>query len=118
MHKGKVVKFSSKIYTINGWDYRSEEFTNNSINKVVSSHALEEMPSYEGFITPRDLILTQDVDRINPYTGEKFDTLEKGRVLKYTSKILINNVWYYRTEHMTNNKQDVVVPSYATGEVL
>ena len=118
LRKGEVMKFSTKIYTINGWNYRTDEFTNDGTNKVIPSDAIEEMPTYERFITPRNLILTQDTDRINPYTGKKYDTLEKGRILKYTSKIFIDGVWYYRTEHMTNNKQDVVVPSSATGEVL
>lgn len=118
LKSGTVLKYSSKIYTINGWAYRSEDLTNQNADKVVDSDALEELPGYEDFITPRNLVLTQDVDRINPYTGVKYDTLEKGRVLKYTSKIYINGVWYYRTENMTNGNQDVVVPNSATGEVL
>ena len=63
------------------------------------------------------MILNQDIERINPYTGDVFDKLEKGRVLKYTTKIYINNQWYYRTENMTNSKSDVVVPAYATSEL-
>ena len=108
---GSVMKFSTKINTIKGWSYRTKEMSEQNIDNTIPSDALEEMPKYENFITPRDLKLNQDTDRINPYTGEIYDTLEKGRVLKYTSKIYINNKWYYRTECMTNASENVVVPS-------
>ena len=71
---------------------------------------------YEPFINPRYMILSRDVDRINPFTGEVFDSLEAGRVLKYTTKIKRGDEWYYRTELCTGANIDAVVPASAVNE--
>ena len=68
-------------------------------------------------IKPIYLRLTKNVDRINPFTNEYYDTLEKGRTIKFTSKIQINDDWYYRTENNTINNINAVIPASATEEI-
>ena len=118
MKKGEIHKFSTKINNYDGtMYYRTEDDSNKGVDRMLVYDAIEELPSYEPFGNPREMVLKENTDRINPYTGEYFDTLEEGRVLKYTTKIFINDQWYYRTEHMTNTNQDIVVPASAVDEV-
>ena len=74
-------------------------------------------PHYEPFITPRYMTLKSNVNRINPFTGEVFDSLEAGRTLKYTTKIQLADGWYYRTEVCSGAGIDAVVPASALEEV-
>lgn len=114
---GEAIKYTSKILINNKWYYRSEDSTNKREDVVVDSGSLTELPDYEAFINPRSLITSEKVDRINPYTGEKYDELEEGRTLEYTTKIFINEEWYYRTRHMSENGMDVVVPASSLSEL-
>ena len=118
LESGRILKYTTKIFIRDKWYYRSEVCTNSRLDVVVPADALEEMPVYEEFISPRNMILTKTVKRINPYTKEVFDTLEKGRILKYTTKIMIDNQWYYRSENCTNGNLDVVVPAEALDEAV
>lgn len=115
--KGKIIKFTSKILIDNKWFYRSEDSTRKGDDVALISDALIEVPIYQNFITPRSLILNKDTERINPYSGEVYDRLEKGRVLDFTTKIIINGTWYYRTRYMSDLKMDVVVPASSLNEL-
>ena len=63
------------------------------------------------------MILSSDVERINPYTGELYDKLTRGRIIKFSTKISINGKWYYRTEHNSLNNIDAVVPADTVKEL-
>ena len=112
LEKGRILKYTTKIRGVDGWYYRSEDSTKDGTDAVVPADALEEI-SYEPFITPREMTLKRDVDRINPFTGEKYDTLKRGLTLKYTTKIRRADGWYYRSETCTNVGIDAVVPADA-----
>ncbi len=117
LSKGRIIYFSQKIIIDGKTYYRTEHNTNNHIDAVVPADATKPAPEYENFQNPRQLKIKSTVNRINPYTGAYYDTLLAGRVIKFTTKIKINNVWYYRTEHNTNNHIDAVVPASAVSEL-
>ena len=106
------ITFKGVTYYITEYDV---EHSNSEIG--IAEADLEPVPVFQPFENPRYLRLTQDTNRINPYTGEYYDTLEAGRVLMFTTKIYINGAWYYRTEYMTENNESVVVPQSAVEEI-
>ncbi len=108
---GDIIKFNNKIVINNKWYYRSESATRENNDIAISSDALEELPEYQNFISPRKMTIAAKTNRINPYTGEIYDYLEAGMKLDFSMKIYINNKWYYRTKYMSDNGMDVVVPA-------
>lgn len=115
--KGEITKYTSKTNVGGRWYYRSQEMTDDAIDAAVLSEDLEEVPYYQNFVNPRLLRTSEAVDRLNPYTGEYYDTLRQGEILMYTTKIFIDGVWYYRTKFMTDECLDVVVPAVFVEEV-
>ncbi len=119
LEKGRVIDFASKI-EINGMlYYQTKHNMDNEVNAVVPASALATVDEYTyiDFESPREMELSTKVDRINPYTGEKYDTLESGRIIKFTTKVYLNGQWYYRTEHNTVNNINAAVPAWAVKEV-
>jgi hypothetical protein len=116
--KSRVIEFGAET-TIDGTKYYQTE--NNRINNINAAVAakdlvlLSEYP-YENFINPRKMMIAQQINRINPYTNEYYDTLDAGKIIKFSSKILLDGQWYYRTEHNTINNIDAVVPAWAVSE--
>ncbi|MBR3204303.1 hypothetical protein IKF81_01310 [Candidatus Saccharibacteria bacterium] len=104
----KTTNFNGKTYYITEFDsvYNNSEYG-------IESSSLSEAPQYEDFVNPRYMTLTKTTNRINPYTGEKYDTLDAGRTIKFTTKIKIGDKWYYRTEHNSTNNIDAVIESSA-----
>lgn len=117
LKKGKTLRYTSKILIDNKWYYRDGEATSNRVDRAVLSETLEEVPMYQNFINPRKMILKETVNRVNPYTQEVYDTLNDGRVLEFTTKIFINDQWYYRTRYMSDSNLDVVVPAASIREL-
>ncbi|MBQ6355060.1 hypothetical protein IJJ18_01395 [Candidatus Saccharibacteria bacterium] len=109
--EGRELKFTSKISVNGEWYYRTEHNTTYGINAALPASVLEKLPSYEPLINPREFKLVKDANRINPITGSYYDTLAKGRVLKFTSKIFVNGEWYYRTEHNTTYGINAALPA-------
>ncbi len=121
LQKDRKIKFASEITINNTTYYRTENNTINNINAGISKEYLSEVIapeiSYENFISPRQMVLTRTVDRINPFTKEIYDTLQKGRIIKFSTKIFIDGEWYFRTEINTRDGIDAVIPSNAIGEI-
>jgi hypothetical protein len=60
--------------------------------------------------------LSKNVARINLETGSTFDTLQKDRVIHFSSKIMYKNQWYYRTTHNTGTNSPFGIPASSVGE--
>ena len=114
---GMIRRFTSKICVNGRWYYRTELMTNANSNAVIPAEAIVEAPQYVEFMNPRYLKLKNTVNRVNPYTGDVVDVLPAGMVRKYTSKIKVNGKDYYRTEAMTNAKQDAAILAEALMEM-
>lgn len=114
---GTARLFKKKI-TLNDKDYYQTEFDyKNNILAFIDGENLESECSYVDFEKPRAMKLMTKVDRISPLSGERFDTLEAGRVIEFSTKVLINNEWYYRTKYNTEHNQDYVIPAKYITEV-
>jgi len=116
LNKDMIYTFSSFII-VNGIKYyRTEHNTKNNIFAAVEEKYLKEV-HFENFVYPRYMVLKDDTARINPVSGDVIDVLEKNRVIKYTTKILIDGLWYYRTEHNSLHGICAVVPADAVDEI-
>ncbi len=115
---GMIREYTSRIFIHGKWYYRTAWATDNDINAAIPESVLMKMEEkYEPFINPRYLRLKYDVNRVNPYTGEYYDSLRKGTILMFTSKIYVWGNGYYRTEWMTDRNIDAGVPSWLVEEV-
>lgn len=117
LEKGRIIRFSSKILIDDKEYYRTEYNTINKSNVAILKDNLVSLGKFEPFDSPREMKLMQDVDRVNPFTGEVNDRLVNGRVIKFSSKVYVDGVWYYRTEYNTINYADIAIPSWAVGEL-
>lgn len=66
---------------------------------------------FEAFETPRNMTLTQDVQRINLDTGKVVDRLQRGRTIHFSSKVRFKGEWYYRTTFNTDEKTPFGIPA-------
>ena len=98
---GTILTYSSKIFANGKWHYRTEHNTRFGINAAVDSELLTDVADFEVLENVETRRLLKNVSRVNPYTGSIYDTLPEGLVLGFSSRININGVWYYRTEHNT-----------------
>ncbi|MDO4746777.1 MAG: hypothetical protein Q4A70_00310 [Candidatus Saccharibacteria bacterium] len=110
LYSGRMYEFASKINIDNTHYYRTKHNTLNDINLGISEEELEKS-IFVDFEVPRDLIIKENVERINPLTGEVFDELKKGSRIRFITKVLINGIWFYRTEHNTKNHLFLVIPA-------
>lgn len=107
--------FINKKTLINGvWYYQAE--VDNNTSRFFNSSNLQNV-CYVPFEGPRNMQIKKDVVRFNPYTSAQYDTLRRGAVIAFSTKIYINNQWYFRTAHNTLNNVDAVVPASAVGEL-
>lgn len=112
LYKAKIIS-DGKVYYQTEFDYGN----NNSAYLVDGEGLISADEIYIPFETPRALRLTQTIDRINPVTGERYDTLRAGQVIEFAQKAYINGKWYYRTKHNSENDIFVSIPASATTEV-
>ena len=108
---GRKISFMSRIYTNGQWYYRTEYNTNEQTNYVVPISALNEI--YTKMTQPKYFTVVRQIDRINATTGEKYDTLEAGKLIQFSSQIYINNKLYYRTSYNTEHNENLVIPADA-----
>ncbi len=109
LKKGKILKIKTTV-SLDKDDlyYRTKHNTDNDIDAVLPAKDTQKV-EYEDIVEPITMTTTDKVNRVNPFTGEYYDTLEKGRVLNFSSKIKIGEKWFYRTVHNTTNKIDAVI---------
>lgn len=70
----------------------------------------DESARYVSLDVPRYMEVAEDVDRIKS-NMEIYDKIEKGRILKFTTKTILNDgTACLRTEFATNNKEDACIP--------
>lgn len=114
--RNKVYNFGSYTVLDGVKYYRTIYDTEQEADAAISENDLTEV-NFVSFDNPRTLIVIRDVERINPITGELIDIIKGGRVLKFVTKIFINNEWYYRTEHNTDNNICAAIPADSVKEI-
>ena len=111
-----IYKVASSIKIGNTVYYRTEHNTLNDIQAAISEKDIV-FVDFIDFETPRYMRIKARVNRINPITNEKIDSLEAGRIIKFVTKIFINGEWYYRTEHNTINNLCMAIPASSVEEI-
>lgn len=109
--KGINARFIDKI-TVNGATlYRTEYDSKNNNNLFITSSGVSEI-DYQPFVEPRFMRLDKDSTKINPATQQSNDTtLPKGTQLKFTSKITVANILYFRVEADTDSNTPIALPA-------
>lgn len=117
LKKDRRLFFSSQT-VINGITfYRTKADTDDGKNKGVPSTALQEVP-YVNFTKPRWMQLKTNATKIDPRTGVNTATnWTAGHQEKFTSKIYVNDQWYYRNESDTTGDVSAGVPSSAIEDI-
>lgn len=59
----------------------------------------------------------RDTTEIDAARGSRGASITKGTQLRITTKIFINNAWYFRSEHQTTAQQPLAIPATDVGEV-
>ena len=115
--KGKVLTFTTRILVNGVWYYRTAHNTANGISAALPENVLAEVPQYQSMTNPRNLMLSQSANRIDPITGSYYDRLPKGKILTFSSKILVDGVWYFRTANNTASGVSAALPESVLVEV-
>ncbi len=113
---GSSYVFSSYAVSNGMKYYRTEHNTANGLYQGVSEREMENAV-FTNFEEPRYMRLKGVTKRVNPITGEVYDTLEAGREIRFTTKIMINGKWYYRTEFNSNHDEFYVISSDDVAEI-
>ncbi|QQG50920.1 MAG: S8 family serine peptidase [Candidatus Saccharibacteria bacterium] len=76
------------------------------------------LPTYSPLQDPRQMWLSEATQKTNLLTGEKSgEVLSRERIVRFTTKTLVNGVWYLRSEHDTNNSFHFGIPFSALREM-
>ena len=115
---GTQLYFVDKTFVNGQWYLRTEYDKSNNINRGILQNSLSEIP-FETFSEPRYLEITADTNKINPLTRwvdatQVFPT--KTRML-FKGKVLINDIWFYRTAYDQDKNRTLSVPADKTREV-
>jgi hypothetical protein len=123
---GTILFINKKTFYDNEWYFQANS-DNGTLWFVKSSDLTSGLPTsgppsgslvkYVSFEIPRNMRLATSAVRINPYTKEPWDTLPAGMVIHFSTKVLIDGQWHYRTTHNTQNNIDAVIPSTAISEI-
>lgn len=108
---GVVMNYSHKTVTSSLRAYQSKDDHDNNRPVGIESSNLLDTKCFEPFVQPRIMKLSRQTVKINPYTGTKDVMLPLGMERKFTSKILIGNTWYYRTEADTTGNRALAIPA-------
>jgi len=83
--------------------YRTAYDTQYGYNKVIPASLLEQIP-FTPLDTPRTMTITRDTYKVDPSTSKHTDgPYSKGSTILFKTKILINGMWYFRSDYDTTN---------------
>lgn len=115
--KGLQIEFKDSV-TISGKTFfRTKYDYDHNTDLAFSSEDISEI-DFIPLDTPRKFRLTTDTAKVYPKTGMSYSvTHAKGTEIFITSKILINNTWYFRSEFDTNAGTELAIPAYLLAEL-
>ena len=94
-HFTKKILWKEQLY------YQTEYDATNGTALVLPANVLQEEYPFIDFENPRNLCAKKDTQKVNPYTKETTTAILQGQSIKFTTKIMVNEQWYYRTEYDT-----------------
>ena len=115
---GTQLYFVDKTYINGQWYIRTEYDKHHNLNQGVPQSALGEI-AFQSFSEPRYLEATRDTQKTNPITRwwDQSQTFPKNSRTLFKGKVLINNVWFYRTAYDQDRGQSLSIPADRLKEV-
>lgn len=114
---GVIIEFASKIVTSDGKVYyRTLSDTRNNKPQAISAEDLSE-DLFADFVLPRNLVANRDTNAVDFIGSETCESIEKGNISYYVSKIFSGTEWFYRTQASKDSGSNCVVPASALSEV-
>lgn len=114
---GTQINFSQRIVVNGKVFYRTAFDSQANTNLAVPEDMLKEI-EWITLDTPRTMELAVATAKTYPTTGDKYPlTHPVGQQIKFTTKILVNGVWYLRTEFDTQNNTSLGIPQSMLREV-
>jgi len=113
---GTDLFFVDKI-TINGADYYRTSYDQKAgANSYITATAIQSI-SYTKFEDPRYMQVDNDTTKLDPLTDTTGDNVTSGTQDKFTSKILVNGSYYYRTDTDTTSNTSMAIPAKDVTEI-
>ena len=112
--QAKHLMITRKVKVNNNWYYQSQ--TDEETMKFINSKSFNSS-CFNNFENPRKMVITEGTHKVNPFTLEEREKIEKDSVISLSSKILIQNRWYYRTAFDTVRNIDSVIPASSFKEL-
>ncbi|HSW92110.1 MAG TPA: hypothetical protein VLG09_05690 [Candidatus Saccharimonadales bacterium] len=96
--------FVDKININGDWYLRTEYDRAHGIDRGVPQADVAEI-QFQPLDTPRYMELSKNANKINPrnWVSNLGQTFSAGTTFKFTSKMFVNGVWFYRTEYSDTN---------------
>lgn len=115
--RGDKIRFTQKIWIAGQWHYRSEFDALNGHDFSVPASRVSEV-TYQAFDQPRYLVTTTSSQRVNPATSQLSGaSIGQSTELRFSSKTLINGMWYYRTVDDTTANSSLAIPASHLQEI-
>lgn len=90
--------------------YQTETDANHLVSFGFPASLLEEV-RFTNFSDPRDLVLNKDSCKINIFTDQQSDCFSAGLTRRFTTKVMLNGEWYFRTETDTTASNPLAFPA-------
>jgi hypothetical protein len=114
---GSQFFFDSKIFVNNSWYFRTSDQTSANSKLGITQSAIKDAP-YVKLDTPRWMKLNATVQKQIPSTGTPIDSMVTGGThLYFSSRVLINGVWYLRTQWDTDRNLDKGIPQTSLSDL-
>lgn len=118
LNEGTQLRFVDKIFVDGKWYLRTEFDRANGLDRGVQQTDVAEL-AFESLQEPRFMELTANTRKIYPrsWVNASNDVFSAGATAKITSKIFVNDQWFYRTEFDEANNLMSAFSSDKVGEL-
>lgn len=105
-HFVKKIAWKGKIY------YQTEYDALASSVLFISEESLQKTYLFINFEEPRNLCIKKSTIKIDPLSQKTSgENILPGQSIEFSTKILLNNTWYYRTLYDTQNNSNYTIPA-------
>lgn len=105
----RYTPYQPNAATLGGWNDGCNAYGNLNFYKLFENWfggIIDDEP-YSDVVTPRYMEVTKDTNYINPYTGQSDAAVKKGKIMKFSTKIVKKDGgWCIRTAEDTKNNKN------------
>ena len=116
----RYTPYQPNAATLGGWNDGCNAYGNLNFYKLFENWfgGIVDDESYSDVTTPRYMEVNKDTHYINPYTGQEDGSVEKGKIFKFSTKIIDkDDEWCIRTAEDTKNNRNRCIKRTDLGEV-